>query len=240
MNQYTPMQDTCLQCNSPDYEPGYKVRLCRPCRTRFSSYPVSKKIIAGGVVLGLIVFFSIFRSPWDIKAAYYYEKGLLHFSTREYSDATVAFNHTIHLYPNHIGATVHSLTASYYKGERLENELHNVEKTAYQKDTDLYEEVQTIKNLISRDLAQAHHMNTAMQHYTAQQFPQADSIFTAVMTTCPGYLEAYIMHAKCLRKQHQFTAASKICDRALAYNHQHQAALKEKDTILALINNLSL
>jgi tetratricopeptide (TPR) repeat protein len=243
MSQITPMQDTCLQCNSPDYEPGFKVRLCRPCRTRFSSYPVSKKVIAGGIILGLIVAFSLFRSCWDIKAAYYYEKGLVHFNDREYTAAIQAFVRTDRIYRNHTGSAVHLLTAKYYSilpEEKLQYSLDRLEKTSYQKDPALYEEAETIKNRIIRDHAQAHNMDTAMKYYAAQKIPQADSLFEAVMMSCPGYLPSYIMHAKCLRKQHQYAAASKVCDKALAYNHQLSAALREKDTIQTLINTPSL
>lgn len=234
MNQHTPIQDACLQCGSPNYEPGYKVPLCCICRSRFSSYPVNKKIIAGGIILGLVVFFSLFRSLWDIKAAYYYEKGLIYSSNREYTDAINAFVKTGRIYRNHTGSTVHLLTARYYSMYPLDK--LNLGKLA----PALYEEAETINNMIARDHAQAHHMDTAMKHYAAQQFPQADSIFAAVMHTCPGYLHAYIMHAKCLRKQDQLTAAQKICDKALEYNHQLAAAHNEKDTIQALINNQSL
>lgn len=243
MSQNTPMQDTCLHCNSPDYEPGFKVRLCRPCRTRFSNYPVSKRIIAGGVLLGLLVLFSLFRSFWDIRAAYFYEKGLFHFSRREYSDANKAFYHTTRIYRNHAGAEVHWLTVAYYnmyENESMDLYLDKIEETTYQKDPALLEEVQTIKHLLTRDRAQAHNIDTAMKLYTAQQLPRADSIFAGVMHACPGYLTAYIMHAKCLRRQHQFAAARKICDKALEYNHQLHAAIKEKDTIQALIHNQSL
>jgi len=39
--QSTAGNDGCLQCGTPSYEEGYKVKLCAPCRRKLSRYPIS-------------------------------------------------------------------------------------------------------------------------------------------------------------------------------------------------------
>lgn len=116
-NHLNLYSDGCAKCNNPEYEPGYKVRLCKACRRELSRYPVKKEVIWGAIGVGVILLLSLFRLPTYFKAGVDYMKGIQLAKEHKYVSAEKYFTTTLHRFPGHTGAIVHLITAAYFNDD---------------------------------------------------------------------------------------------------------------------------
>ncbi len=103
----------CSRCNAPEYEPGYAFRLCKTCRKKLSRYPVKKEIIWATIGVGVILLVAIFRLPGYFHAGVGYMKGKKLVEEHKYLSAEKYFKATLKKFPDHLGAMMHLIKASY-------------------------------------------------------------------------------------------------------------------------------
>jgi len=230
--------DACFQCNSPDYEPGYTVRLCKTCRKRFSRYPLKKNILLGAIGLGTLFAVSLYSFQYHFKAAISYEKGITYADNRDFVSAENEFQSILKRYPQNGASKVHLLTAYFYNNkleaaDSIRNELEKNPSLRYKED--LTEEVATFKDLWDKTHAQNPDLATAGECLERNRLPEADSILRKLVHANPTNWTASLLLSKCLRQEQKYTEALSICDRMLSYNHQLPAALAEKATLLKTV-----
>lgn len=233
--QEQEVPDACFQCNSPNYEPGYQVKLCKTCRKRFSRYPLKRNILLGAIGLSILFTFSIYRFKDHYQSAINYEKGIRFADKREFVSAEKAFRATLARYPENEASSVHLLTACFYnnKTTAVLEILKDVDKnTALQYREALADEVATIKELWAKNEAQYQDLGTATEYYKDNRFPAADSILSKIVRANPTNWEAALLLSACLRQQNKYSDALHVCDQMLSYNHQFPAALAEKAIVL--------
>lgn len=223
--------DACFQCNSPDYEPGYAVKLCKTCRKRFSRYPLKKNILLGAIGLGVLFAISLYRFQYHFKAAISYEKGVAYADNREFVSAENEFQSILKQYPENDASKVHLFTAYFYNTKlkevrELEKELDHNSSLKYR--DDLAEEVANVKGMLGKIDQQTPDMVIAWDYLEKKRLPEADSMLRKLVHDNPTDLSAALMLSKCLRLQNKYSEALSLCDHILSYNHQLPAALAEK------------
>lgn len=223
MNDHAPHDaehpDACLQCNSPDYEPGYKIRLCKACRKRFSRYPLKGGIGLVAVLLSALYGINLVLFDHSFRAALHYEHGLTLAANREFNAAAHEFGATFRIAPMSHAARKPALAARYYNGHTLT-------------DTELNDVDPDIKEMAERDRAQDDQMAVALDYYNNTQYHQADSILQRILHEDHHYFEAYILRSKCLRYQQDYHTALTVCDQLLTFNSEYVEAILEKAIIL--------
>lgn len=121
MEEYTGLLNTnsggCSTCFTPDFEPGYPIRLCKNCRRRMSRYPVKKEVKWVAIGVSVILLIALFRLPTYFTAGVEYMKGIKAARQRKYFTAEKAFAHILKRFPDHKGAAVHMATAAYYNDD---------------------------------------------------------------------------------------------------------------------------
>ncbi|WP_343667223.1 tetratricopeptide repeat protein [Chitinophaga sp.] len=230
--------DACFQCNSPDYEPGYAVRLCKTCRKRLSRYPLKKNIVLGAVGLGILFAFSLYRFKDYYKAAISYEKGISYADNRDFVSAEKAFKYILDLYPQHEASKVHLLTACYYNnkpGEALAIGEDLDKNPSYRYKDALAEEVATIRDLWAKNQQQNEDLTTASIYLRDNRLQEADSLLNKIARANPTNWEASLLLSRCLRQEKKYAEALSVCNHMLSYNHQLPAALAEKAILLKTV-----
>jgi|GEM_PF-5685306 len=236
--QEQEVPDACFQCYSPDYEPGYQVKLCKSCRKRFSRYPLKKNILLGAIMLSIIFALSLYRFKTHYKAAISYEKGVDFADKREFISAENAFGYTRRLYPEHEKTLVHLATACFYNDKLREAEdlLNRLDREViYRSNENLFEESETIRELVYKYDQQFRAMRNAEQYYQDNQLREADSAFKKIIRENPTNWTASILLSATLRREKQFKEALSECERTLSYNHQLPEALAEKAVVLLML-----
>ncbi|SFW40636.1 tetratricopeptide repeat protein [Chitinophaga sancti] len=244
MNENAPTEeeqdipDACFQCNSPDYEPGYPVKLCKTCRKRFSRYPLKKNILLGAIGLGILFALSVYKFKDQFKAAITFEKGLDFADNREFISARAAFYQVLHLYPAHEKSKVHLLRAYYFNGEleqaiAILNELDK--KPTYKMNPDLEEEVESVREMWLKDNKQHQEFSKGTGYFMDNRFREADSIFTKIVHENPTNWWASQFLSISLRQEKKYTEALAECNRRLSYNHEQPSALAEKAIVLLML-----
>ncbi|QHS61534.1 tetratricopeptide repeat protein [Chitinophaga agri] len=107
----------CSKCNSPEYEPGYKVRFCKACRKKLTRYPVKKEVIWAAIGVGVILLISLFRLPGYFVAGVDYMRAVRLTEERKYVSAQKAFEVTLKKFPEHPGSIMHLITAAYFNDD---------------------------------------------------------------------------------------------------------------------------
>lgn len=231
--------DACFQCNSPDYEPGYQVKLCKSCRKRFSRYPLKKNILWGAIGLGILFAFSIFRFKDQFKAAITYEKGLGFADNREFISAQVAFYQILRLYPDHATSKVHLLRA-YFFNDNMEQTTTILaqldDKPSYKINPELEEEVEEVRRMWLKTQGQSEEFGDAITYYLDKRFREADSLLKKIIHDNPTNWYASRLLSACLRQEKKYTEALSEINRTLSYNHQQSAALAEKAIVLLMLH----
>jgi tetratricopeptide (TPR) repeat protein len=230
--------DACFQCNSPDYEPNYQVKLCKTCRKRFSRYPLKKNILLGAIGLGLLFVFSIYRFIYHYPSALSYEKGVDFADKREFVSAENAFRTTLASFPENDASKAHILKAYYYNNKMdaaLEIGKELDQNTALRYRRDLAEEVADINELLAKNQAQHPDVNTAQAYLKDNRWGEADSLLSKIVRDNPTNWEASLLLSTCLRQEKKYNDALSLCNQMLSYNHQFPAALAEKSTVLLML-----
>ncbi|WP_343689734.1 tetratricopeptide repeat protein [Chitinophaga sp.] len=230
--------DACFQCNSPDYEPGYQVKLCKTCRKRFSRYPLKKNILLGAIGLGILFALSLYKFPSQYKAAITYEKGIAFADNREFMSAENAFIAVLRVHPAHEKSKVHLLTAYYYNnktGEALQLLAQLDKNPAYKINPELEDEVETVREMWLKDKGQEQLFNTASGYFSDNRFHEADSLFKKIIRDNPTNFRASSLYCIGLRQEKKYKEALTEVNRVLSYNHQLPQALAEKAVILLML-----
>lgn len=231
--------DACFQCNSPDYEPGYQVKLCKACRKRFSRYPLSRNIVLGAIGLAILFAFSVYKFREQFKAAITYEKGLDFADNREFISAQAAFYHILRLYPEHEKSKVHLLKAYFFNDntEQTTALLAQLDaKPDYKINPGLEEEVESVREMWLKNKEQSEELGTAAMYFLDKRFTEADSLLKIIIHKNPTNWFASRLLSACLRQEKKYTEALSEINRTLSYNHQQSAALAEKAIVLLMLN----
>lgn len=108
--------DGCTKCGSPDYEAGYKVKLCAPCRREMSHYPVKKSVLWSAIGVGILMLLSLYKFPEVFKARQSYERALKLEGEHKYMSAELELRKTLQRYPENLKASAHLMIAAFYNG----------------------------------------------------------------------------------------------------------------------------
>ena len=236
--QEQEVPDACFQCNSPDYEPGYQVKLCKTCRKRFSRYPLKKNILLGAIGLGILFAISVYRFKNYYKAAISYEKGINFADKRAFMSAERAFKFVLRFHPEHEKSKAHLLTAYYYNnkiGEALELLAQLDKNSTYKFNPELEDEVETVREMLNKYKGQTQEFGTASTYFDDNRLTEADSLFKKIIRDNPTNWWASERYCLCLRQQKKYKEALTEVERTLSYNHQLPEALAEKAIILLML-----
>lgn len=123
-NQVTPStyegDNGCAKCGSPQFEDGYKVKLCKECRRELSRYPVKKAVIWAAIGVGLLVLVSLYKFPRSFKAGLSYERAIRYEEQHKYMSAEKELRKTLAAYPEYAKGSAHFMIAAFYNDHLLE------------------------------------------------------------------------------------------------------------------------
>lgn len=89
-NESTPVPENspgCANCGSSDIADGYPTPLCHSCRDQFIKYPIPVGILIFGIAIALVVAFSMFSLPGQLRTGIHFERGVQAVKARKFRTA---------------------------------------------------------------------------------------------------------------------------------------------------------